>query len=59
MSTVPSAPSATTVALRKKLVDILIRKGAQVNERNKLMQSPLHLAADYAMYEIVDLLTSE
>lgn len=41
---------------RRKIVDVLIRKGAPLNERNKRLEAPLHLAADHAMLDIIDLL---
>lgn len=41
---------------RKQLVDLLIRKGPLLNEKNKDFLTPLHLAADHSHYEIMDLL---
>lgn len=41
---------------RKQIVEILIRKGASLNEKNKDFLTPLHLASDHAYYEIMDLL---
>lgn len=41
---------------RKQVVEILIRKGAALNEKNKEFLTPLHLAANQANYEAMDLL---
>lgn len=41
---------------RKQLVDLLIRKGALLSEKNKDFLTPLHLAADHSHYEIMDFL---
>ena len=41
---------------RKPAVDLLCRKGANLNEKNKEMLTPLHLAADKSHYDIMDLL---
>lgn len=41
---------------RKQILDLLIRKGAQVNEKNKDFLTPLHLAADNSHCDLLDLL---
>lgn len=41
---------------RKQVVELLIRKGALLNEKNKDFLTPLHLAADHSYFEIMDLL---
>lgn len=41
---------------RKQVIDILIRKGALLNEKNKNLLTPLHIAADHSLYEIIDTL---
>lgn len=51
--------SAATISSRKKVVDLLIRKGAPMNDRNKRLETALHLAADHAMLDIIDLLASK
>lgn len=35
---------------------MLIRKGALLNEKNKNLLTPLHIAADHSLYEIIDTL---
>lgn len=41
---------------RKQCVEQLIRKGAQLNEKNKDFLTPLHLATDHSLYEVMDVL---
>lgn len=41
---------------RKQAVEILIRKGCLLNEKNKDLLTPLHLAIDHSFLDIVDLL---
>ncbi|XP_058447048.1 poly [ADP-ribose] polymerase tankyrase [Malaya genurostris] len=41
---------------RKQVLEILIRKGALLNEKNKDFLTPLHIAADNSHYEIMDVL---
>lgn len=41
---------------RKQVVDLLIRKGSLLNEKNKDFLTPLHLAADNSYYEVMDVL---
>lgn len=41
---------------RKQVVEILIRKGCLLNEKNKDSLTPLHLAIDHSHLDIVDLL---
>ncbi|XP_041370759.1 poly [ADP-ribose] polymerase tankyrase-1-like [Gigantopelta aegis] len=41
---------------RKQVVDHLIRKGANLNDKNKDYLTPLHIAADKAHYDVMDIL---
>jgi tankyrase len=41
---------------RKQVLEILVRKGAMLNEKNKDFLAPLHIAADNSNYEIMDVL---
>ena len=41
---------------RKSVVDILYRKGSNLNEKNKDLLTPLHLAAEKSHYDIMDIL---
>eukprot|EP00094_Tigriopus_californicus_P011802 TCALIF_11400-PA protein Name:"Similar to Tnks Tankyrase-1 (Mus musculus)" AED:0.04 eAED:0.04 QI:0/0.85/0.75/0.87/0.71/0.5/8/1134/1190 len=41
---------------RKAVVEFLQRKGANLNDKNKDLLTPLHLAADKSHYEIMDIL---
>uniref|UniRef100_A0A1B0G6T3 Poly [ADP-ribose] polymerase n=1 Tax=Glossina morsitans morsitans TaxID=37546 RepID=A0A1B0G6T3_GLOMM len=41
---------------RKQIADVLIRKGALLNEKNKAFLTPLHLAAEHLHYDIMDTL---
>ncbi|XP_045483729.1 poly [ADP-ribose] polymerase tankyrase [Harmonia axyridis] len=41
---------------RKQVLELLIRKGAQLNEKNKDFLTPLHIAADNSYYELIDLI---
>lgn len=41
---------------RKQIVEMLIRKGAALNEKNKDFLTPLHLCADNSLYELMDVL---
>lgn len=41
---------------RKQVVEILVRKGASLNEKNKEFLTPLALACDHSNFEIMDLL---
>ncbi|XP_033757082.1 poly [ADP-ribose] polymerase tankyrase-1-like [Pecten maximus] len=41
---------------RKQVVELLIRKGANLNDKNKDYVTPLHIAADKAHYDVMDVL---
>lgn len=41
---------------RKQIVEILIRKGALLNEKNKAFLTPLHLTAEQLHYDVMDTL---
>lgn len=41
---------------RKQISDLLIRKNANLNEKNKDFLSPLHLAADNSKFDVMELL---
>ncbi|KAF8774082.1 Poly [ADP-ribose] polymerase tankyrase-1 like protein [Argiope bruennichi] len=41
---------------RKHVTEILIRKGASLNEKNKEFLTPLHVAADKSHYDVIDVL---
>ncbi|CAG2101522.1 unnamed protein product [Medioppia subpectinata] len=41
---------------RKQICDLLIRKNANLNEKNKDFLSPLHLAADNSRFDVLELL---
>ncbi|GBM18725.1 Tankyrase-1 [Araneus ventricosus] len=41
---------------RKHVTEILIRKGASLNEKNKEFLTPLHVAADKSHYDVMDVL---
>lgn len=41
---------------RRQILEILLRKGAVLNEKNKDFLTPLHVAADHSHYEIMDTL---
>lgn len=41
---------------RKQIVEILLRKGAPINEKNKDLLTPLHMAADNSCFDIMDVL---
>lgn len=38
------------------MLETLIRKGANLNEKNKNFLTPLHLAADKSYYDVLDAL---
>lgn len=50
------AASQSVYPKRKQILEILIRKGALLNEKNKDFLTALHIAADNSYYEIMDLL---
>lgn len=39
---------------RKQVVELLSRKGAQINEPNKELLTPLHIAADYGHFDVME-----
>ena len=39
-----------------QVLDSLIRKGANLNDKNKNLLTPLHLAADKSHYDVMDAL---
>lgn len=41
---------------RKQVVDLLLRKGAPANEKNKELLAPLHLAADHEHMDLIEAL---
>ncbi|KAE8749458.1 hypothetical protein FOCC_FOCC003724 [Frankliniella occidentalis] len=41
---------------RKQVIDMLVRKGAHLNEKNKGFLTPLHLAADNSHFDVMDAL---
>lgn len=41
---------------RKQALEILIRKGAALDEKNKDFLTPLHIAADNSHYDLMDVL---
>ncbi|CAG4948316.1 unnamed protein product [Parnassius apollo] len=48
--------AASLYPKRKQVMEILIRKGARVNEKNKEGQTPLHVATEHAHLDAMDLL---
>lgn len=41
---------------RKQVVETLVRKGAHLNEKNKELLTPLHIATDLSHYDLIDTL---
>lgn len=41
---------------RKQVVETLVRKGAHINEKNKELLTPLHIATDLSHYDLMDTL---
>lgn len=41
---------------RKQVVETLVRKGAHLNEKNKELLTPLHIATDLSHYDLMDTL---
>lgn len=41
---------------RKQVLETLIRKGANLNDKNKSLLTPLHIAADKSHYDVMDAL---
>ena len=52
----PSIVSTMTPKLRKQLVELLIRKNANVNEKNCNFFTPLHVAADKGHTDLMEVL---
>ncbi|CAB3259440.1 unnamed protein product [Arctia plantaginis] len=50
------AAAASVYPKRKQVMEMLIRKGARVNEKNKEGQTPLHVATEHAHLDAMDLL---
>ena len=48
--------AASSFAKRKGVVEMLYRKGANLNDKNKDLLTPLHLAADKSHYDVVEVL---
>ena len=48
--------AASSFAKRKGVVETLYRKGANLNDKNKDLLTPLHLAADKSHYDVVEVL---
>ncbi|XP_059056370.1 poly [ADP-ribose] polymerase tankyrase [Achroia grisella] len=48
--------AASVYPKRKQVMEILIRKGARVNEKNKEGRTPLHVATEHAHLDAMDLL---
>ncbi|BFY98557.1 hypothetical protein BsWGS_01597 [Bradybaena similaris] len=48
--------AASPFPKRKPVVELLIRKGANLNDKNKDYLAPLHIAADKAHYDVMDVL---
>ncbi|XP_059179207.1 poly [ADP-ribose] polymerase tankyrase-1-like isoform X1 [Physella acuta] len=48
--------AASIYPKRKQVVELLIRKGANLNDKNKDYLTPLHIAADKAHYDVMDVL---
>lgn len=41
---------------RKQVIELLSRKGAHINEPNKDLLTPLHIAADYGHSDVMETL---
>lgn len=41
---------------RKQVVETLVRKGAHLNDKNKELLTPLHIATDLSHYDLMDTL---
>lgn len=50
------AASQSPFPKRKQIIETLIRKGGQLNEKNKDFLTPLHIAVDNSHYDVMDLL---
>ncbi|KAH9524840.1 Poly [ADP-ribose] polymerase tankyrase-2 [Bulinus truncatus] len=48
--------AASPYPKRKQVVEALLRKGANLNDKNKDYLAPLHIAADKAHYDVMDVL---
>ncbi|CAH1784885.1 unnamed protein product, partial [Owenia fusiformis] len=51
--------AASPFPKRKQVTEALIRKGANLNDKNKDMLTPLHVAADKAHFDIMDILLKQ
>ncbi|XP_066146505.1 poly [ADP-ribose] polymerase tankyrase isoform X2 [Euwallacea fornicatus] len=54
--TAAHAVCASLYPKRKQVLDLLTRKGAPLNEKNKEFLTPLHIAADNSHYDLMDVL---
>lgn len=50
------AAVASLYPKRKQVLEMFVRKGAQLNEKNKDFLTPLHIAADNSHYDLMDIL---
>ena len=41
---------------RKAIIEMLYRKGANLNDKNKELLTPLHVAVDKSHYDVIDVL---
>lgn len=48
--------AASIFSKRKQLLELLIRKGAQLDIKNKDLLSPLHVAANHSFYDVMETL---
>ncbi|KAL8592133.1 Poly [ADP-ribose] polymerase tankyrase-2 [Nucella lapillus] len=48
--------AASPFPKRKQVVELLVRKGGSLNDKNKDYLTPLHIAADKAHYDVMDVL---
>lgn len=53
---VPSGAQAPSSKLRKQIVELLIRKSGNVNEKNTSFLTPLHLAAEKGHSDLIEVL---
>lgn len=50
------AVASSSSPKRKQVIDMLVRKGAHLNEKNKGFLTPLHIAADNSHFDVMDAL---
>lgn len=46
--------AASPYPKRKQVLEMLVRKGARLNEQNKECLTPLHIACDMSHYDLMD-----